>query len=171
MRPTARLSFISLLATLLVSTPADAASRIYKTVDENGNVVYTDVAPKEPGAAEEAEVILSEPNRYERPEAVLPNDIEQALEELNEAAEAFTYSNLAITAPASGQTIRSNGGMITLSAAVTPGLAPAHQLRFFLDGSPVGTTPSNSMSLENVDRGEHSAQVIVIDERGLPVYQ
>lgn len=162
---------IGLLAVLLLSTMADAASRIYKVVDENGNVVYTDVAPKERADAEKAEVILSEPNRYERNETPLPAEVQQALEQLAEEEAEVQYTSIGLIAPTDDQAIRSNGGTVTLSAAVAPALAPAHQLRFFVDGSPVGTTPATSMNLDNVDRGTHTAQVIVINESGQPLLQ
>ena len=166
------------LATLLggLTTAAQAATKIYKPVEADGNVVYTDVAPKEPAAAEEAEVKLSELNQFVNPEpeqaspiVTLPAIAEEEPEE--DASAVLSYESATLTFPANDQPVRANNGAMTLQASVAPALDPDHRLRFFIDGKPVGTTSTTSLAVSNVDRGTHDVQFVILDADGAVLAQ
>ena len=62
-------SRLALILVLVAMTPA-AFGEIYKTVDANGNVVYTDIAPVDrSGQAAPQEVTVPQVNSYEPPPA------------------------------------------------------------------------------------------------------
>ncbi|MEM6708741.1 MAG: DUF4124 domain-containing protein [Pseudomonadota bacterium] len=162
---------MAIALTALLASSATAATRIYKTVDENGNVVYTDVAPKEPEDAERMEIKLPELNQFEQAESEPQSAVENLTPADDEADSEdepgpIVYQRVALVTPTDDEAIRANNGNLTLQAQILPALDPNHQLRFFVDGAPVGTTRSLTMPLSNVDRGTHTAQVVVINAEG-----
>lgn len=164
-------------AAVLLNASADAAgTKIYRTVDENGNVVFTDVPPKdgEPGAA----VDLDQPNSF-TPESA-PEQARRdgtSLESwLGEEAPAEDedpgtsssagYSGVTIVSPANDASIRDNAGNLTVVAAVEPELRADHRLQLFLDGALRTTSDTPTFQLANVDRGTHAVEVRIVDEAG-----
>ncbi len=161
----------AVFASLLVfaAGASQGASKIYKTVDAEGNVVYSDVAPSQ--RETDAELQVEKLNTFENP---TPSEPAEALpvvvleddEESDAPEQAPEYTNLRVISPSSDEGVRANDGNIALKAAIEPGLFRTHQLRFYLDGNPVGTVRGSSMPLNNVDRGTHQAKVAVIDNSG-----
>jgi hypothetical protein len=141
-----------------------AASRIYKTVDENGNVVFTDVPPKE-GESSEA-IAVETPNTFPAAE---PESREQwIVDPTDEESEAapFTYASLNISAPSNDEAVRENAGNVNVVAEVSPELQIGHRVRILLDGKPEQAAAQTVFMLPNVDRGTHSVQAEVIDDSG-----
>jgi hypothetical protein len=64
-----KLVTIGLLTMVLASA---AHGQIYRTVDENGNVVFTDIPPREGDTAEQ--VIVEQPNSFAVEEAIGPRE-------------------------------------------------------------------------------------------------
>ena len=62
------LTAVAALFCALVAAPVDA--RIYKTVDENGNIIFTDIPPREDEPAEQ--IIVEQPNAFSIEEAIGP---------------------------------------------------------------------------------------------------
>lgn len=168
-----------LLAVCLLAPPADAATRIYRTVDEDGNVVFTDVPPRpgEPGEAVE----LGQSSTFSPPPAAqAPQPSERTMrleewlgedgEESAEDAAVSSYSSLNIVTPADDAGLRDNAGNVTVTAEVSPDLQPGHVLELYLDGQLVQSTRSGSVfQLSNVDRGTHTIEVRVADAAGNPL--
>ena len=145
------------------------AATIYKKVDADGNVVFTDVPPR---AEEKAETIdLGSPNSFtpELETELLAAEAAPTGEE-DEAAEQG-YSALQITSPVHDATIRDNAGNVTVTATTTPALAPGHALQLLMDGATVaGPSQSATFPLTNVDRGTHQLYAQVVDEDGTVVF-
>ena len=168
-----------LLGGLLLAATAGAATKIYKTVDTDGNVIYTDVAPKDTAAAEAAEVKFESLNQFENPapattpatlgsEAIAGDDAPEAEAD---TPEALTYLSATLASPGNDETVRANNGAMTMRASVMPTLHPGHSIRFFIDGRPVGTTQQLTLAIDNVDRGTHDAQFVILDAAGGVVAQ
>jgi hypothetical protein len=161
----------SFLAFILASTliglaiQSGAASRIYKTVDENGNVVFTDIPPKDgdqanPIAVETPNTFQTSPSGEDRQEWIVdPTDED-------EAETSFSYRSLAITTPANNASVRENAGNVNIMARVDPELRIGHKIRIVLDGSPEQAGAQNAFILPNVDRGTHTLVAEVIDDAG-----
>lgn len=155
-----------MLTTLLVclSAGSDAASRIYRTVDEDGNVIFTDVPPKE-GESGEA-IAVERPNTFQpaasesREEWIVDSDGENA----DEAA--FNYNAVTITSPTHDQAVRENAGNVTVVAEVEPELQIGHHIRIVMDDTPEQTGPQTVFTLPNVDRGTHTLLAQVVDDAG-----
>jgi hypothetical protein len=188
-RPAANLEphlrLISLLvagALALSVAGAEAASRIYRTVDENGNVVFTDVPPRpeQPGEAVELET----GNSFTPPPRTTPAagesgvPLEDWLDGGDGAAEGepqgveeaeqttVNYQSLQITSPAHDAAVRENAGNVTIAAAIQPSLATGHVMQVFLDGQLRQQGHATTFQLVNLDRGTHNVQVRVVDQTG-----
>ena len=147
---------ILLLAALLASTAA--ATEIYKWIDEDGVVHFSD-QPRE-GAER---VQLPEANVTRSPAQGLPGNGDADSEQ--QPAQSFNYESLEVTAPAAEETLWNIEGVLNVSLALTPGLQAGHQVRVYHNGEPqlVGGT---SFQLQEVWRGVHNIQAEVVYASG-----
>jgi hypothetical protein len=149
---------------LLTGAGAGAfAAEIFKTVDEQGNVVFSDVPPP-PSREDDAERVQVEPlNTFE---PAVPEATAAAPEE-PEVPDVARYESVTIVAPANEETVRENAGNVSVAVALQPPLRAGDRLVLFMDGLqwPV-VAQGNSFSLENIDRGTHTVGVRVLDGEG-----
>jgi hypothetical protein len=170
-----RIAFLSIISTpwLMLSTQSMAGTTIYKTVDEDGNVVFTDTPPRADGPSET--ITLTSPNSFDPAEAGTEGSGRQLWivdpDAEGEASGEF-YGALSVTSPADDESIRENAGNVTVTVKLEPpNLQPGHRIRLLLDGSPTGgTNTTGRFALSNVDRGTHSLKAEVVDDAGKLIY-
>jgi Domain of unknown function (DUF4124) len=153
---------VRLVMFLGLAFAASAADQIYRTVDEDGNVVFTDVPPaNSQGKPEGREISVPSPNTYEPaagPAAPTASDAPAT------PAAASPYDDLTIVDPTNEQTIRQNNGDILIQAVVDPPLQSDHRLLLTFDGAPTDLEAEGGIfQLSNVDRGTHTAAARVVD--------
>jgi len=152
-----------MLSALLLTAPV--AAEIYKTVDKDGNVVYTDVAPKTDGAT----VNVTPLNSYQ-PTHVPRNSVPSGTTSAGAALDARYYNVVQITEPTDNEAIRENAGNVVIAVTLSPALRGDHRLVLTLDDAPLEMEPEdNVFTLSNVDRGTHVATAEVIDADGAVV--
>ena len=136
-------------------SPTETGSaRVYRLVDEGGEVTYTD----RPAAAAQA-VDVPETNTMPAPEPA-PAAPEAAVE-------ADAGYSVHITAPADQTIIPRGPGSFSVAAEVSPGLDPGQRLRLLVDGVAEGEPRVQpAWNLSNVFRGSHRLQVQVLDRDG-----
>lgn len=141
--------------------PAD----VYRWVDEDGTVHYSD-EPRE--GAERLE--LGEPATVQTPDAgaAPAREEPEAPEEAEREADDEGYERFAITSPQPEQTIQSAPGRVPVALALQPQLREGHAVTLLLDGEPVQQSPLEGLelTLEPVDRGTHTLEARVTDDRG-----
>ena len=156
---------ISFAGILLVGIAPTLQAAIYKTVDKEGNVLYTDVPPKQSSAPMD----VDRGNTYIAAEAAADDATQfEALAETGDQQRAATsYSELSITAPSHDQAVRENAGNLAVTVASLPALDAAlgHQVQILLDGQKAATGGAR-VSLTNIDRGTHSLTAQIIDTSG-----
>lgn len=151
----------NLMLCLLVLLPQVAAAQIFKSVDEQGNVTFSDTPPSS-GPSEQIEV--RQTNRTPAPAVIEPLTPEPDAAAEEEAAVAYS---LAITSPDNETTIAMGPGNFSVSAAVEPALQQGALLQLYIDGTPSGEPQaSGTWALTNVFRGAHDLTVAVVDSRG-----
>ncbi|VAW60224.1 hypothetical protein MNBD_GAMMA08-1321 [hydrothermal vent metagenome] len=134
---------------------------MYKWVDEDGNISYSDQPPFK-GAEK-----LDAPALTSVPPTKAPKKAQQSAQKIDKNVTKYTY--LKITSPESEATIRDNGGNFSLSFAVKPKLntKQGHYFTLNMDGKMVQDKfISTSASLNNIDRGTHKISVAVNDKSG-----
>ena len=146
---------------LLLALSLPAAAQIYKYTDEKGNTVFTN---QPPGGVPAQEIRLQQPNTIQSAPAEPASGVigSGAAEE-----GALPYEQLAIGNLPTEEALRANNGTFSVDVLVAPTLAPTHRLHLLLDGAPYGEpTSATRIDLVNVDRGEHSLAVEVINAAG-----
>lgn len=165
---------IFLVVGVFMASDALGASKIYKRVDANGNVVFTDVPP---AANEQAETVeINSPNTYQRDDILTVEGDRQpwivaADDETSDAPPAAPYHSLTVRSPEDDANIRENAGNVNIVTAVQPALQPGHRLRLLLDDAPVGPSQTRPVfALTNVDRGTHRVTPQVVDDAGTVLF-
>lgn len=150
------------LALFLNTQYAHAQSnKIYTWVDENGVTVYSD-KPK-PGAKELA---LSTPIIGMQTQQVRKNS-DQAKPD-----DKKTKISVRINSPKNEATIRDNNGELVVTGRIEPSLPSGAKIKLLLNGTQYGKSQASTVfRLSNLDRGEHHAQLIVVDKNGSEIAQ
>jgi hypothetical protein len=145
---------------LLALLAASAQAEIYKSVNENGEVIFSDV----PSQGAERVRVPEIPTYTPVPIPVATPEPAAA-----ETSAGESYKTLAISRPGNDETIRSNAGILNVAVSLKPELQTGigHRVQFFMDGQPYGKPLARlSTSFTNVDRGTHTVAAAVIDENG-----
>jgi hypothetical protein len=148
---------LAIAALLLV--PLIAHGQIYKSVDENGNTVYSDTPPI--GGGEVESVDLPAINRT-LPPPDIPSRVQQ------EPKEEAVKMSIAIVSPAEDAVIPVGAaGNFSVSAELNTPLTGGAQVQLLMDGVAIETPQSIlSWSLTNVFRGSHILTIDILDESG-----
>lgn len=149
--------FISLLIFSVIISPL-ASAALYKGLDDEGNVVYSDTP------FDEAEKFTPPPiSVMDKPKA---DAGEKAAEE--EKPAEFKYTQFDITSPLNKQTIR-NEPELTVTLSLKPGLneKQGHTVWLLFDGKPlIKNSQELAFNLGRVERGAHKLQAQVRDKAG-----
>lgn len=140
--------------------PLLANAAIYKSVDADGNVVFSDTPL--PGGKE---VILPPTPTYTpRPLAVPAAGAGAGTTQAPTA-----YTSLLIVSPADGATIRDNTGAVAVNLVVEPPMTEksGHKLVVILDGKPQESAGnSTQVTLSDVERGSHTLRASILNADG-----
>ncbi|QYJ85935.1 DUF4124 domain-containing protein [Shewanella mesophila] len=147
-----------LLFAILMLLTASATAAIYKWVDKDGKVHYSD-SPIE--NAQAVEFKSNTENQIKLPPPVVR---ESAPKEPKQVGDIY---QMRITSPSEEETIRDNNGNITIIGSITPDLAKNHVLVLLMDGQVTGAAQLTPVfNLENVDRGEHIFEIRALAQNG-----
>ena len=136
---------------------AGAESKIYKYVDEDGTIHYTEKKPfADSKEAKIRPITIVESSKTE------PSTTRRRLEHIVKQ-EAAKVPKFIMTSPAPGSTLWGTGGNVLASVNSDVNIANNHRIKFFLDGSPHGMVKSNSQLIADVVRGEHKIYAQLID--------
>jgi hypothetical protein len=140
------------------------ADDIYRSVDRDGNVTFTD----EPDTKAELIELEELPTYEAAPLPILPIETAVPEEEPVEKVNKPKYK-ISITSPEQNQSIWAGGGILTATVSVQPELNSqrADKVQFKLDGKKVGEPQTGlTYSFENLDRGSHILAVSVVNNKG-----
>ena len=147
-----KFSFFALSLMMSLGWSSLMAGEVYRQVDAEGNVTFSD--QPNPGA-EKIEVAPT--NVHTFPKAPAANPLQDKSEEKG------IYKSLVISSPAMDTTIRDPGDVL-VSAKISPALRRSHKLLYSDNGQPIGE-PSRKLSMQliNLSRGTHLIQVDVVN--------
>jgi hypothetical protein len=151
---------MKLLPVLLILLAASVQADVYKSVNDKGEVIYSDQP-----APNAQRMKLPELPTYKAP----PIPGFSSTQETAPVAVASPYSSIKISAPENDATIRDNQGVVRVQVMLEPPLMTneGHKIQFSLNGEPHGIpvgTPSISFS--NLDRGTYTLSASVVDAGG-----
>ncbi|MDA0821153.1 MAG: DUF4124 domain-containing protein [Proteobacteria bacterium] len=154
--PMNRLSISSILAIVCLQS---FAADIYRWKDDHGNIIFSDTPQ---AGAEQIEVgeIMTVP--AER--------ITHSISDLNEEPKAAKYDSVLITSPSNEQSFRDNGTFnVDVAVSITPPLQVrfGHQVQLLVDGnSHADPGRQTRFTLNDVERGEHQLQAVIVGSDG-----
>jgi hypothetical protein len=146
------------LISLLLVIPLAAVAQVYKSVDENGNTVYSDKPPTNGSSSEKVQIgtpnTSPPPRHVDRPAPV----VEQKKIEVS----------VDITAPPHDTTISIGfAGNFAVIAAVNPPLGNGDSAQLLIDGTAIGPAQTHtSWALSNIFRGSHILTVVISNSAG-----
>lgn len=149
----------SLLVGILFSLACYA--EVYKTVDKNGRVTYTDVPPENVAAKP---VELKSINSIPAPPVV-------PVESASPAAQPDAEYTVEILAPENGKTLLANERSVEVSVGVNQNLKNGNKLAYKVDGNTVHTGIEMKFTIVEPPRGEHSLTVDVVNSEGKSLAQ
>lgn len=133
------------LCTAFISYAGITQAEIYKTVDENGNVIYTDQKPA-PNAKpiDLPELNVAEPHRR-LPTG--PSDVD---------VEVPAAEPISIVSPTDQENIWGTGGTLDVQLSTATELRPGMNVIIYIDGEDFNAGRSLSVSIDGIERGEHT---------------
>ncbi len=158
-----RFLIVVLAAGLLMTGPAQP--EIYKTVDEAGNVVYTDQPPDESAEPMDlpelsvVEAVQAAPRAASQPD---PSDEEEvtSVRDLRRG-----YRDFAIVSPQPEETIWGTGNEVLVAWNTQYRLQPGMKVTFYVDGESRETSTESSITLSRLNRGAHTVYAELWDAR------
>ncbi|HQQ61950.1 MAG TPA: DUF4124 domain-containing protein [Pseudomonadales bacterium] len=131
--------------------------QVYRSVDANGKVTFTDAPPKDrPSTA----VKIAEPN-------TLPAEKVTTSPKEQDTDKHVAYTEFSIISPQQDQTFGNEAESVSINAEIKPSLQKGDRVQFFLDGASWGE-PIRGLhkQMTNMERGTHTVEASVMDKDG-----
>ncbi|MEH6617220.1 MAG: DUF4124 domain-containing protein [Porticoccus sp.] len=146
-----------LFAILGVSLAFSTFAEVYRIVDEEGKVTFTDKPPHNAPTKEK----ISLPITNIQPALETAPTVEAIEEEID------GYQKITILTPTQDTTIPPGQETVTVQVGLKPDLQANHLIQLLLNGQPHGLpTATTSFNIGSLVRGENSIQVQVVDTEG-----
>ena len=155
---------ILLVAFLASATMQSGLAQIYKTVDKDGNVSFTDTAPKDGSKPVELPPIsvIETPEYQVKAKQVDENGEQQkSLRTLRSE-----YRDFAITSPTPEDSVWAPEENVTVSWSTGKPLLKGMRVKVAIDGKEQPPATSNLVAVPPLDRGEHTAAATLVDADG-----
>jgi hypothetical protein len=155
---------ILLILAGLAASLAAASQEIYRWVDKDGIVHYSD----QPGAPNAELINVIEPNAYEAPEAT-PEYSAGGERAGSDATPAESpYSSFSIVSPTPDEVFFGPDTVVNATAELSGTLQPDHTVVFFLNGN---RQPAEGLGAQfsGLARGSYFLRASILDQNGKPV--
>jgi hypothetical protein len=157
--------FMILFAFLLAtSVTALMAQEVYKVVDKDGNVTFTDQPPVDGSKPIKlAPISVIEAPTYEK--APEPADEADGEKEPSLSDMRKIYRDFAIISPEQEESVWKPDGPTPVAWSARTALLPGMVVTLFLDGKRHSTTVQQMIPLSGLDRGEHTVKAELRDSK------
>ena len=151
-----------LIAVWLLGSAAQAVP-VYRWVDENGRVIYSDRPG--PGA-----VLIEVSAGASSPDAgpAAPPSQTQDVDSQPLPSAVAGYETFAVLEPVARDTLWGTGGKVEVAIGVSPGLQPGHRVGLYLDGGARGSRGPRGALRDRgcFPGGEHTVRAVILDAAG-----
>lgn len=151
---------------LLITLALPVSAEVYRHVDSDGSVTFSD-EPRD--GAEEVEVKPVTTITLPKMKDVVADEERGANQRSRQTDDPSPYETIRFTSPGNNEAFHSGSGDIEFSVTSSPALRQGHKYEVSLDGQIVGQSAGGSVSVQNVFRGTHEASVAVVDSEGRPI--
>lgn len=139
-----------------VLTSSATFAQIYKTVDKDGNVVYTDNPPND----QAEQVKLRDLN------TLPPEDQRSPVSNNQSRDDAVTHYDITIVSPKNEVVIPPGQRDLAVAISLSPSLNSDHLITYYIDGELIQETQSTSIVIQDPPRGGRTLTVEVINQQG-----
>lgn len=157
--------FLILMALMMAVASGVVSAEVYKIVDEDGNVTYTDKPPEDGSQPIKLKPIsVIEAPTYEQPDKAATSGAEgdgdkpASIRYLRK-----NYADFAIVAPQQDETIWNPEAPITVAWNTRYQLQEGMQVTIYVDGQQHSRTIEQIVAIADLDRGEHTIEAQLID--------
>jgi FlaG/FlaF family flagellin (archaellin) len=141
---------------LLLASTSLSAAQVYKWVDKEGTVHYSDSPQRN------ATIV---PIRDDEKIVVPVKSVIPDAKKISPAQKNQEYA-ITIEQPKDQETLQNTGGEVTINISSSLSLAQGDRWQILMDGKKIGEPQTqNSITLQNIERGEHTLQIQAIDTR------
>lgn len=147
----------NLLILVLLLAPVVAAD-VYKTVDKDGRVIYTDKPKTEKAEKLELREINTVPGAQPLPGS-------SPVDSFQSQPAAINYQ-IGIISPRNDVSIPVGQRDLAIAITLKPALQGGHLLVYFMNGELLEETTANNIIVKDVPRGTHTLVVEAIDANG-----
>lgn len=157
--------FLIGMALLMAMAISAVSAEVYKVVDEDGNVSYTDQPPGDGSQP----IKLKPISVIETPTYQQPDKADTSVAEGEEDKPASirylrkNFADFAIVAPLQDETIWNPEAPITVAWNTRYQLQDGMQVTIYVDGQKHSTTTEQIVAIPDLDRGEHTIEAQLID--------
>jgi len=156
------------IAIVAIAVSGVLSAQVYKVVDENGNVTYTDQPPEDGSAPMQLPEISVVESQYP---SEMPNSA-AAESGTSSSADAKTprelrqlYSDFRILSPAPEENYWGTGNSVVVSWGTSSAYEPGMSVSVVVDGTAQNADPNSNLPV-TLDRGEHQVYAVLRDVRG-----
>jgi hypothetical protein len=156
--------FLILMACALAMATNAMSADVYKVVDEDGNVTYTDKPPPDGSKPIKlAPISVVEAPTYEQPKKA---DAEG--EESKEMTLGYLrnhYSDFAIVSPQQEESVWHPEAAMPVAWSTRYQLQEGMQVTVYVDGKQIAKTSDQIIPVSNIERGEHKVEAQLTDTK------
>lgn len=145
-------SALALSLVLLAFSSMGAADQLYKWVDAQGNVHYSD--KPQPGANAK-KLKLPPPTTYNAPVPLAPTGSDAPADQAADESGRQPYTVFEIATPQPNSTLW-NVSSVNVTLNISPGLQAGDHVTITLDGKVQGPLTTTAATFDGLERGEHS---------------
>ncbi|MBT8070444.1 MAG: DUF4124 domain-containing protein [Xanthomonadales bacterium] len=167
--------FLILLIMALVIPASSAMAQVYKVVDENGNVTYTDQPPGDGSKPVElAPISVIETPEYKKTARELAAEAEAEARAQGKEPEAkeeslrtlrARYRDFAIISPQQEEAVWSPEGPVSIAWNTGTQLMPGMKVAVTVDGKRLASGTERLIMVPGLERGEHTVGAELTDSR------
>lgn len=155
---------LALLSLLLTASPLQA--QVYKVVDENGNVTYTDRPPAEGARPVDLPPLsVVEAPSYPKAKGTGGTEGAAAEEEIPLRTLRRMFRNFAITSPEPEESIWNPEQPIIVSWSVSRPLQQGMSVTVSVDGFQKEKTRETIVTVDGLERGAHTITAVLMDKQ------
>lgn len=155
------------LALAMLCAAASAPAQVYKVVNPDGSITYTDQAPEEGAVPMELPEISIVDTDYPNADQVFAEEPEEGAEggDLTAREMRQMFRDFRILTPAQNESIWGTGNTVVVSWGANAAYEPGMTVSLYVDGQARQAPPEGNVSL-TLDRGEHQVYAVLHDQRG-----
>ncbi len=151
-----------ILVSIVLSWPLAAHCGVYRWIDNEGNVVFSDTPPPKTSTPRDIQQVDIPPVKTV-PAIQTPR---ASTNQRSTSTPRQPYTRFSITHPSTETAIRDNSGNVTVQTSLDPSLQTSDRVALYMDGIVISEGRQTSFQLSNVDRGTHTLHAEVKDTAG-----